>query len=177
MAPVSLIWWVSAHSRLLRSTEAIAARWKQPSQPAIASATAAGLRMSPSISATSRGILASEPVDKSSSTRTRWPRSSSASHKCEPIKPQPPVTRYSDIADHRAWKRCLGTSHPRCHRAVEQARIGPEHVVLAVEFQCLLAVFGADSMAQRRVGGQHLQRGGEGVMLQAGDKAPVLRAD
>src|SRR4051794_18668660 len=39
-------------------------------------------------------MLASEPVSKLSTQMTRWPRRSSSSHRCEPRKPAPPVTRH-----------------------------------------------------------------------------------
>ena len=37
--------------------------------------------------------MSDEPVDKSSTTVTRLPCASSVSVRCEPIKPEPPVTR------------------------------------------------------------------------------------
>src|ERR687895_431794 len=38
-------------------------------------------------------MLASEPVSKLSTQITRWPRRSNSSHRCDPRKPAPPVTR------------------------------------------------------------------------------------
>src|SRR5579859_2473718 len=38
-------------------------------------------------------MFASEPVSRLSTQITRWPRASSSSHRCEPRKPAPPVTR------------------------------------------------------------------------------------
>src|SRR3954451_17818151 len=38
-------------------------------------------------------MFCSEPVSKLSTHTTRWPRAISASHRCEPRKPAPPVTR------------------------------------------------------------------------------------
>src|SRR6266566_565079 len=43
-------------------------------------------------------MLASEPVSRLSTQITRWPRASSSSHRCEPRKPAPPVTRHVDTA-------------------------------------------------------------------------------
>src|SRR5829696_1539352 len=40
-----------------------------------------------------------EPVDRLSSTKTSSPRSSSASDRCEPIKPAPPVMRTRTTLD------------------------------------------------------------------------------
>src|SRR5687768_16330939 len=39
-----------------------------------------------------RGIRAGRPVERSSRTRTSSPRATSASTRCEPMKPAPPVT-------------------------------------------------------------------------------------
>src|SRR3954465_719429 len=39
-------------------------------------------------------MFASEPVSKLSTQMTRWPRLRSSSHRCEPRKPAPPVTRH-----------------------------------------------------------------------------------
>ena len=44
-------------------------------------------------------MFASEPVSKLSAQITRFPRASSSSHRCEPRKPAPPVTKQVDIAD------------------------------------------------------------------------------
>src|SRR6516165_4204547 len=38
-------------------------------------------------------MLASDPVSRLSTQITRWPRRSSSSHRCDPRKPAPPVTR------------------------------------------------------------------------------------
>src|SRR5947208_11273624 len=38
-------------------------------------------------------MFASEPVSRLSAQMTRWPRRRSSSHRCEPRKPAPPVTR------------------------------------------------------------------------------------
>src|SRR5450755_1464496 len=43
-------------------------------------------------------MFSSEPVSKLSTHRTRWPRASSSSHRCEPRKPAPPVTRQVGMA-------------------------------------------------------------------------------
>src|SRR5215213_7846115 len=43
-------------------------------------------------------MLFSEPVSRLSTQMTRCPRSSSASHKCDPRKPAPPVTREVGMA-------------------------------------------------------------------------------
>src|ERR1039457_3360888 len=43
-------------------------------------------------------MFASEPVSKLSAQITRCPRASSSSHRCEPRKPAPPVTRHVDMA-------------------------------------------------------------------------------
>src|SRR5271166_5598553 len=42
-------------------------------------------------------MLASEPVSRLSTQITRLPRASSSSHRCEPRKPAPPVTRQVDM--------------------------------------------------------------------------------
>src|SRR3954466_12188632 len=39
-------------------------------------------------------MFAREPVSKLSTQMTRWPRLRSSSHRCEPRKPAPPVTRH-----------------------------------------------------------------------------------
>src|ERR1039458_3415330 len=44
-------------------------------------------------------MCASEPVSKLSAQITRCPRASSSSHRCEPRKPAPPVTRHVDMAE------------------------------------------------------------------------------
>src|SRR5262245_4044344 len=84
---------------------------------------------SPSTSSISLRIAAtfsSEPVERSSSTRTKCPRATRAAARCEPMKPAPPVTRQRTIvlgkagdyseprspppARHRLRKRsCLGS--------------------------------------------------------------------
>src|SRR3954453_4673237 len=43
-------------------------------------------------------MLARDPVSKLSTQMTRWPRSSSSSHRCDPRNPAPPVTRQVAIA-------------------------------------------------------------------------------
>src|ERR1700734_156116 len=42
-------------------------------------------------------MFASDPVSRLSTQITRLPRASSSSHRCEPRKPAPPVTRQVDI--------------------------------------------------------------------------------
>src|SRR5262245_786767 len=56
---------------------------------------------SPSTSSISLRIaatLSSDPVERSSSTRTKCPRATNAAARCEPMKPAPPVTRQRTIA-------------------------------------------------------------------------------
>src|SRR5215208_4586346 len=71
------------------------AMWKTPSTPSAASSTAAASRTSPSTT-----LIASEPSERFS-RRTLWsnattspaPRSRSRSTTCDPMNPEPPVTR------------------------------------------------------------------------------------
>src|SRR5436305_14531148 len=49
-------------------------------------------------------MLASEPVSRLSTQITRWPRLRSSSHKWEPRKPAPPVTRDVVITRNLAFR-------------------------------------------------------------------------
>src|SRR5918992_5215994 len=75
-------------------TSACAARWKQTSALAAAKApaTAPASRMSTTSSFAPSGTRSPRPVERSSRTTTSSPRATSASTRCEPMKPAPPVT-------------------------------------------------------------------------------------
>src|SRR3954453_8307823 len=75
-----------------RVTDACAARWKQTSGPAASKTRSASERMSPSWSVASGSTFSRLPEERWSSTWTSSPRATSASTRCEPMKPAPPVT-------------------------------------------------------------------------------------
>src|SRR5437879_851847 len=69
--------------------------------------------------------LSREPVMKLSSARTRMPRFSKASHRCEPMKPAPPeTTARSLVAALQAFPELVDYEHPLVavdvHDGVEQ---------------------------------------------------------
>src|SRR4051794_24226678 len=64
------------------------------------------------------------PVIRLSTTRTRWPRLTSASARCEPMKPAPPVTRYEGIEGKVAASR-KPNSVPRL--GPDGRRLGDDH--------------------------------------------------
>ncbi len=77
--------------------------------------------MSSSHSCAPAGTLAALPEERSSMTVTSWPAASSASARCEPMKPAPPVTIERDgisgrlsASEHVAIHR---GHHPACDRA------------------------------------------------------------
>src|SRR5579862_1213385 len=76
-----------------------AARWTTESTPSSAARTASSLRMSPTRRSTSSFRYGGRPPSpctwptSASRARTRSPRASSSSARCEPMKPAPPVMR------------------------------------------------------------------------------------
>src|SRR5579884_3579485 len=56
-------------------------------------------------------MLASVPVSRLSTQMTRWPRRRSSSHRCEPRKPAPPVTRLVGMARSLAQPAQGGCPH------------------------------------------------------------------
>src|SRR5919201_6670101 len=73
-------------------TSACAARWKTISGRAVSNTGSASARMSPTWSVARSSTFSRLPEDRSSSTCTSSPRSSSASTRFEPMNPAPPVT-------------------------------------------------------------------------------------
>ena len=58
------------------------------------------------------------PVERSSSTCTVWPCSTSRSLRCEPMKPAPPVIR-NRMGSSRRWKGLAASSHQGSPEAAE----------------------------------------------------------
>src|SRR5881628_1407215 len=82
-----------------RGTEGSAAWWSTNRTSCMAFRQVSRDRMSPctnSIASLTGSRLSSRPVARLSSTRTFWPRATSAWTRLEPIKPAPPVIRYMD---------------------------------------------------------------------------------
>ncbi len=73
-------------------------------------------------------MFASDPVSKLSTQITRCPRASSSSHRCEPRKPAPPVTRHVAIARSLVIRRTiLSRTWPTAEEHLTVAPIvGPE---------------------------------------------------
>jgi hypothetical protein len=81
---------------MLSTTDERAARCTTSVAPVTARPTAQGDSSEPSMISICPRIaarFAALPVLKSSSTRTRTPRATSASQRCDPMNPAPPVTR------------------------------------------------------------------------------------
>ena len=60
-------------------------------------------------------MLSIEPVDRSSSTKTSSPRASSASARCEPMKPAPPVMKTRMVEIESSWGRPAVARPARVH--------------------------------------------------------------
>jgi len=85
------------------TTDPAAARWTIASTPSRAASSASTSRISPlTSSACTPARCASSPVDRLSSTRTRYPLPTSRRTTVAPTKPAPPVTRISSIPLTRA---------------------------------------------------------------------------
>src|SRR5712691_3096296 len=89
----------SASSYIDCPTPTRAARWATTSTPSSARRSAATSRTSPTWSSTSSARYSGRVTPsctcgvRLSKARTRWPRASSSSARCEPMKPAPPVIR------------------------------------------------------------------------------------
>jgi hypothetical protein len=59
----------------------------------MARATAFASQMLATISSALAGAFSLRPLERSSRMRTAWPSAARLSARCEPMKPQPPVTR------------------------------------------------------------------------------------
>src|SRR5437667_7802130 len=124
--PVTFTWLELSGSSTERGTERSAAWWKTPSTPATARRTTTASRRSPSTTSTSRAVRFSRrPVEKSSSTRTRSPRPTSASTRLEPMKPAPPVTRYRLLTVGRLYATEQGGRKRR--RVCRPVGVPPSH--------------------------------------------------
>ena len=90
--PWTLTVSVVSGSATERGTAPSAPSWNTSSVPATAVATVAGSASEPTTSSASGCTFSLRPVERSSSTRTPCPAATSASTRCEPMKPAPPVT-------------------------------------------------------------------------------------
>src|SRR4051794_29870411 len=136
-------------------------------------------------------MLASEPVSKLSTQTTRWPRRSSSSHRCEPRKPAPPVTRHVGMAPASLGRAQAGSLEllllqlgvgPVEARALAVGQAGvrqalPHHRALAAARAVLAAaLLGLDDLDGHRSGLLFLRGGlrgarGDGVLELAHGRA------
>ena len=70
-------------------------------------------------------MFASEPVSRLSAQMTRWPRRRSSSHRCEPRKPAPPVTRQVGIGVKGSSLRPNGAVTPPFLQPAGSVRVMP----------------------------------------------------
>src|SRR6185312_6684279 len=70
-------------------------------------------------------MFASEPVSRLSAQMTRWPRRRSSSHRCEPRKPAPPVTRQVGMGVKGSSRRPDGAVTPPFLQAAGSVRAMP----------------------------------------------------
>lgn len=99
MVPVALTTQVRAGSSTDLGTDPSAARWKTMRDPSTAELMETGSRMEPWMKRSCSGyasiccaIVEASELERSSMTVTRAPRVRSASTRCPPMNPAPPVT-------------------------------------------------------------------------------------